>query len=931
MIAKSHRKIFPSTPRTLFAAIALAFAVAGCGGDSPDAMLVSAKDYLAKNDTAAATIQLKNALAKKPDFAEARYLLGSALLKSGDPTAAEVELQKALDYGYAKEKVTPVLARVLLSQGQAKKVIEQYEKASVGGGEPGADLKTSLAQAYAGLGQFDKARSLFTAAVADDATYAAAHLGLARLQAFEKDFNGALATVEGVLSKATGNAEAWHFKAALLRALGKPDQAMEANLQAVSHNPKLLSAHAAIIMAHLQGQKPDLAATQLAAMEKASAKHPLTYYMQAQLALNKKDLTAARTAADALIKVQPNSPEALQLQGIIAFENRSDVQAQEFLSKALKVAPGLDPARRMLIASYLRSTQPVKALTALKPVLHDSETDPSWFALAGQVYLQNGEVQKAEDYFARAAKVDPKNARNRTALALTRMQMGRTEQAFADLEQIAASDEGTSADMALVSTAMRQRQFDKALKAVAQLEKKQPNNAGVINLRGNVYAAKGDLKSAREQFERALGIDASFFPAAASLARIDMQENRKDDARKRFEGVLAKDPKSVAALMAIADLRSRDGAGVDEVAALLTKAIAAAPDDAAPRLSLVKLYLQAKDNNKAVGVIQEALTAMPEKPEVIDLAGYVMQLAGNTNQALAHYGKLASMFPDAPQPHLKMAELHLASKNTEAARNSINLGLAAKPDSVPLQRAMIMLDMGAGKFTEALARARDVQKGHAREIIGYQFEGDIHATRKAWDEAINAYRAGLKVNDKSTDLAMRLAAAFNAAGKEGDAKRFAETWVKSNPKDYAFRGFLADMANRKQDYAGAASIYRAMVGEQPRNPALLNNLAWTLGKLGDPKALSYAEEANKLAPNQAQLLDTLGVLLVDSGKTDEGLAALRKAAELAPQLPEVKLNLAKALIKANKKPEARQELEALVKLGDTFPAQAEVTKLLQGL
>jgi predicted Zn-dependent protease len=155
--------------------------------------------------------------------------------------------------------------------------------------------------------------------------------------------------------------------------------------------------------------------------------------------------------------------------------------------------------------------------------------------------------------------------------------------------------------------------------------------------------------------------------------------------------------------------------------------------------------------------------------------------------------------------------------------------------------------------------------------------------------------------------------------------------MKTHPKDLRFRGFVADMANSRKDYATATTHYRALLVEQPKNPALLNNLAWALGQSRDPTAASYAEEANKLAPNQAPIMDTLGTLLVDKGEIERGLNLLRKAVELAPQVPDVRLNLAKALIKANKKPEARTELETLAKLGDKFAGQAEVGKLLQGL
>lgn len=913
------------------AAVTLTLLAAGCGKGSPEEMIASAKEYLAKNDTAAATIQLKNALSKNPDLAEARVLLGRALLDGGDAVAAEVELRKALELKFAPDQVNPVLARALLAQGQLKKLLDQYENGAPSVGQAAADLKTTLGQAHASLGQFEKARAEFETALKIDPDYARANLGLARLQAMEKNAAGALATVEAILAKSPQNADAWHFKADLLRAANKPELSIEAYAKALTISPKLLTAHAAIIMTYLRDQKIDLAAKQLEAMDKAGAKQPLTLYMQALLAYSKKQLPAARTAAESLLKVQPNSPIALQVAGIIAFENRSDLQAQEYLSKALKAAPGLDFGRRVLTLSYLRSAQPVKALATINPVLQDGETDPSWLALAGDVYMQNGEVKTAEEFFARAAKVDPKNTRSRTALALARMQLGRAEQAFADLEQIAASDDGVTADMALISSALKQRQIDKALNAIARLEKKQPENPVVFNLRGNTLAIKGDLKGAKENFERALGLNPGYFPAAASLARMDLMEKKPDAARQRFEAVLAKDPKNISALLAIAELRLRSGAKPEEVSDILARAIAASPDDPAPRVALITMYLQQKDNNKAVAATRDALAALPEKPELLDLAGRVMQQTGDTNQALAYYGKLTSLLPGAVPPYLRMAEIQLAAKNKDAARASINKGLTAQPDSLSLHRAMIMLDVEAGRYTEALDRARELQKSHPKDTAGYVLAGDVHVAQKAWTEAANTYRAGLKIAENSTDLAQRLYAALSASGQSAEGVRFGDSWLKGHPKDFKFRAFLAEMANGRKDYVNAAAHYRVLLADQPKSPTLLNNLAWTLGQLNDPKGLAYAEEANKIAPNQAPIMDTLGMLLVDKGDTERGLDMLRKAVDLAPQSPDLRLNLAKAMIKANKKADAKKELESLAKLGDKFGGQAEVSKLLQGL
>ena len=78
--------------RLLIPGIAAALlALAGCGPQNPDGLVASAKGYIAKSDEKAAIVQLKSALQKDPDHAEARLLLGQMLLATGDPNGASVE------------------------------------------------------------------------------------------------------------------------------------------------------------------------------------------------------------------------------------------------------------------------------------------------------------------------------------------------------------------------------------------------------------------------------------------------------------------------------------------------------------------------------------------------------------------------------------------------------------------------------------------------------------------------------------------------------------------------------------------------------------------------------------------------------------------------------------------------------------------------
>jgi predicted Zn-dependent protease len=76
---------------------------------------------------------------------------------------------------------------------------------------------------------------------------------------------------------------------------------------------------------------------------------------------------------------------------------------------------------------------------------------------------------------------------------------------------------------------------------------------------------------------------------------------------------------------------------------------------------------------------------------------------------------------------------------------------------------------------------------------------------------------------------------------------------------------------------------------------------------------------------------TLGNVLAAAGEAEKGLQFLGRAAELAPEDTQIRLNFAKVLIKADRKAAARKELERLAKLDARLPAQQEAIKLLGGL
>ena len=908
-------------------ALVVALLLVACS-EKPEAMIISAKDYLAKNDRKAAVIQIKNALQSDPNLPEARFLLGSTLLDSGDPVGAETELRKALDLKHPRDAVVPPLARAMLAQGQAKRLTEEFAKIDLTQPQAKASLQMSLASAYAMQGKPDLAQTALNAALLAEPGYTPALIAQARQKAGQGDLDGALAMADEVIAKSPQSHEAWKLKGdLLLYGKNQVNEALAAYRKAVEIKPDFLVGQAAVITVLLQQGNLTDAATQMEQLKKFAPNHPQTRYLQAQLAFQKNDFKSARELVQLVLKDAPTNIQGLQLAGAVELQLNSLAQAESYLSKAVQTAPTLALARRLLVVTYLRSGQPEKAMATLLPGLNRQNVDPELLSVAGEVYLQSGDVKTAEEYFAKASQQAPKDGRKRTSLALTHLMTGQTDAAFAELQDIAISDPGTTADLALISAHLRRQEFDKALEAIDGLEKKQPDKPLAANLRARTLLAKGDAAGARKSFEHALTIDPAYFPAVAGLAGLDMTDKKPDDAKKRFEAVLAKDPKNGQAWLALAELAARSGAAPDEVAKLIGNAVAANPTDVRPRLLLIDFYLRNKDVKQASLTAQNAVAALPDSPDALDALGRTQQASGEFNQAIATYNKLAIMQPLSPQPHFRLAGVHIAEKDKNAAMQSLRKALEIKPDLLEAQRAVILLDLDGKLLEDALATARTVQKQRPKEAVGYVLEGDINASQKNWDNAATAYRVGMKqVN--SPELAIKLHSVLLAAGKGAEADRFSATRQKDNPKDAAFLSYLGERAIARKDYGSAEKNYAAVVKLQPNNAAAYNNLAWVTSKLNKEGAIAYAEKANTLAPNQPAFMDTLAMLLSDKGDYAKAVELQNRALALQPQNALFKLNLAKIHIKGGKKDLAKKELDDLGKLGDKFPSQAEVAALL---
>lgn len=902
--------------------------VAGCGGKSDADAMTAARQALAKRDLATAVIELKSVLQRTPQLGEARFMLGAALLEQGDHAAALLELRKAQELNFSDDALAPKLARALLAGGKFKEVVQAYAGVTPKDSAALAELSTAMAVAYARLDQKTEADAAVARALSADPKYPWALLTKARFFAAIGRFDEALALTDQAVVPGSPSGDA-HILRGMLLGIAKKDTAGAAKAYelAAADPQEALAARGLLIQLLLgQGKLPE-AKTQLVSLQKSHPKSIQTNYLAAVVAFADKDYALAESIADQLLRLAPDSAHVLVLGGAASLQRGALLAAESKLGKVVQTVERMAVARKLLAETYLRMGQPEKSLSTLRPLLEQSDADAGALALAGQAHLQAGHASEAEAMFSAAVKIKPDDVQVRTALALTELAKGRAAAAFDALEGIAATDPGETADLALISAHLRRQQHDEALAAIARLEKKRPGTAGVSHLRGLALNGKGDKVGARSAFGNALKVQPDHFASISAMVALDLQDGKVGEARQRLESAIKSNPKNTTARLALLDVLARQGATPSVLLASIDEAIRADPTDGSAHVAKISYLSKINDVKGAASAAQQAMAALPQHAEVLDAAGRALANSGDDQQAISAFNRMSSLLPRSALPHLRLADVYRKRGESTAVRSSLNRALEAAPLSPEVHKRLVAEAMVTKDYKGLIAVARGLQKRFEASAAGYILEGDAEAARRSWPAAVAAYRAALRKPDSAGRPQRLVYATLKAAGDKPGAERFAADWLKSSPGDAGFLEHLGGEALLRRNYSVAESYFRRVQAQQPKNGAVLNNLAWLMAERGEKGAVQLAQQSAALSNNAPPVLDTLAKALASEGRILEAIDTQSRVVAAMPDRHVYRLHLARLLIAGGKTSEASIELDTLAKLGTRFAQHSEVVAL----
>ena len=444
----------------------------------------------------------------------------------------------------------------------------------------------------------------------------------------------------------------------------------------------------------------------------------------------------------------------------------------------------------------------------------------------------------------------------------------------------------TGADpISAATSALRAREFDKALQILEPAIRQSPGRAQLWMLQGLAYSGSGHKQEALASFRTALKISPDYLPALEGAAQMEYDSGSKA-AVPLLEHVLRLRPDDTTSHAMLAVLAYRQGDCATAVehfekgGPLMSSQPAALQEHAACLLKL-------KQFDRAIPVLQAAVNLNPEDRRARSQLGSAQLMADKPKDAIATLEPLLKT--DHPDAKL----LRLAASAYEASGNT--------PEAVRVLREAIVAD----------SRNTDLYLDFANFSMDHQ----------SFQVGVDMINSGLKLQPAAARLYVARGVLYVQLARYDEAEadfEMANSLDPANSLGSVAQGLQAVQSN---DPDRALTTIRSKLAKKPTDPYLWYLQADVLAQKGtDPgsadfeAALRSAKKAVALQPSFSAAHDVLAKLYLQAGQNQLAIEQCRKALNSDPKNQTAVYHLIQGLRKAGEKAEIPDLLRRLAEL-----------------
>ncbi|MGJ8694106.1 MAG: XrtA/PEP-CTERM system TPR-repeat protein PrsT [Thalassotalea sp.] len=876
----------------------------------------------------AALIHVKNALQIKDDNLSARLLFAKILLEQGELAASEEQYQRALALKADLTLLILPYANVLLLQSKYEELLDKI-KIGQFSDNINAAIYNYRAKALLQLQRVSEAKLSFTKAFELEETSLDAIIGLANAANAENDQT----TFEHYLNLAKSitpnSSQVWFYQGEYHRSIKQNEQALAAFNQAITLNNDNLEAKRSRAAVNIDLANYPAAEQDIETILSATPDDPFTLLLKA-FYLNRtnqkkqaEDILQSTSYLFSQIdleKFDQFSP-LLFIDGMTHYLLGDTRAAKKSLNQYLKKSPNSVEAKELLAEIALKENIPDKTLKILSTI------DKRYYSLRTATLLMAANVEtknfkQAINTYQQLNETLQENGKIISLYTVALIATGESKAAIALIEKKAQQQpDSTDLQLMLGYHYLQYQFYDKALIIAEQLTNKANLPLAALNYIGVAYQSNEQSELSISYYQKALALAPLDLLTSTNLIQLYISEGLYDEALAMTSTFLSKNPNETKILSLHADclLKMENISNAIVAYEQLNNLV---PDNLSHKYQLINLYLKAQKPELALDEI-----AKVKKLESLSSASLIAE--AKAYLILKQYAKSAKALNIAfglnlelPEKLIKIAELQIKAQDWHYLDRTIKQIITHKGNAEQVAILKSLAFYGQLDVTSAVAT---LDKLKDKTYLSYYHLANFHIKLKRFDKATEYAELSYKTAENLQALQI-LTKLYWLDKQEEKALALLAAWLEKQPYDHASRQIYANLLSQFGDSAKAKIQYQLILKNKPDDVFSLNNLAMLLLKEADYKAAQkLAQKAVELSPLDAVVNDTLGWILVLSGKPAEGLSYLRESSARDVNNPTTKFHIATALSSLGQLEQAKIELKQII--DKSFPEQEQAKKV----
>lgn len=533
-----------------------------------------------------------------------------------------------------------------------------------------------------------------------------------------------------------------------------------------------------------------------------------------------------------------------------------------------------------------------------------------------------------------------------------------------------AADAGlTRAHVGLAESLAQSGDFDGALREIAGIVDKHPEETHAWVLEGRILAQRGDFQEARQALLNArknAGASlttveystllatlvetslASGDPAAAKAtlkeladrmpnaplvsllsARIAMAEQRYPVAVTEAQKVVAAAPNHPMAKLVLGAALLANG-NYNQAEVQLSQLVAQSPDNLEARKLLADTNLRLQRPEMAVEVLTSAQQAGGTDAQVESLLAWANLQRGDEDAAIDLIKRSLAAHPESDKLKLDLALAYVTAGRNQDAVDLLD-SMPARADGHRREQLLIAAIGGSRTPEAARAEVEKIVKANANDVGVLTVAANFHARNRDFPRARELLNAARAADPGDTGSLSSLARLESAAGDERAARAALQELLKLDPANRQARLSLAQMALRANDVAAGIEQLEAVRKAEPQAAdARLVLASIYLRQRKSKEADEVLGELGSLGRQNAAVAVATGRLYASVGRYDEALGLFRSAAQRDPKNAAWLLDVARVQQARGDRLAARVTLDqALALEPDSIAANAQMATLEQ--